>query len=343
MRYFITFLVLFLLFGCEEKQIPEDSGENNNAYAAGSGWAVDTNEMTGTSIRNSFPVVTNPSYKKVDQISIPDKERVIVVRIDAGIFVYPLRFMGIEVLNDVYAGEYFVVTHCPLTQSNLAWNRIVGNDTLTFSASGVLYKENLVPYDLETESMWSQMLFKGIHGQYIYVTPQLYSIVETNWGIVKKYLPNSHIYEGYNNNSKFQKNEIYTDTNSTNGKNEGLYQKGEMVYGFFLNTNIFSSQLVFTKSHEDLNNEITIEELNGIVVVSSEKYEFIVSFYSEGKEFIPVKGEFPVILEDENGIKYDIFGYPESNQNLTEKLRSPISYSALWWAWTDFYDSFEKI
>ncbi len=343
MRYTILFFGVMFLIGCEENPLPNTT-DNETFSKDDDRWGVDTTDMTGTSINNTFPVTTNPSYSIVDDITLTDEARVLVFKVSSDILVYPISFLGIEVLNDYKDDEYFAVTYCPLTQSSLIWKRIIGGDTLTFAASGVLYRNNLVPYDVETESLWSQMLFRGIHGKHIHIKPLMYRTLETNWGHIKKYFPEALVFISNieQNQNTYKSEEIAIDNESSYEENEDLYKQDERVYGIFFKTNDLLKHIIYTKSYNDFSDEVSIDKLNGLIVVSSKNYNFVVSFRSEGRQFSPIQNQFPVILKDENGINYDVFGRPVSDIDEAAELESPAAYSALWWAWSDFYDNFVK-
>jgi hypothetical protein len=72
---------------------------------------------------------------------------------------YPLRVMTWhEIVNDVVGGVPVAVTYCPLCNSGVAFERTVtGHGILSFGTSGLLYADNLVMYDRQTESLWPQL------------------------------------------------------------------------------------------------------------------------------------------------------------------------------------------
>jgi hypothetical protein len=69
-----------------------------------------------------------------------------------------------EIINDQLGGEAIVVTWCELCHSGRAYARTVEGQELTFGAAGQLWKENLVLYDRETGTLWSQFLGEGEQG-----------------------------------------------------------------------------------------------------------------------------------------------------------------------------------
>jgi hypothetical protein len=62
-----------------------------------------------------------------------------------------------EIVNDTVGGEPVAVTYCPLCNSGVAFHRQVGDRLLDFGTSGMLYADNLVMYDRQTESLWPQL------------------------------------------------------------------------------------------------------------------------------------------------------------------------------------------
>ena len=163
-KYIFSILIVVIFVSCEKET---DIIKENNATANNEKWLVDTTDMTGTNVTFRFPVVTEPVYSTVNQATKnhPD-ERVIVFKIDETILIYPLWLMGVEVVNGTVNNTHFAATYCPKTRTSYVINREIDNKIHTFSATGVLYLDNLVYYDIETESFWSQIYFKCIHGEY---------------------------------------------------------------------------------------------------------------------------------------------------------------------------------
>jgi hypothetical protein len=86
---------------------------------------------------------------------------VMVVEVEGDRRAYPLAIMTQhEIVNDVIGGVPVVVTYCPLCNSGLAFERTVDGAVLDFGTSGRLYQSNLVMYDRQTRSLWSQ--FDGV-------------------------------------------------------------------------------------------------------------------------------------------------------------------------------------
>jgi hypothetical protein len=97
---------------------------------------------------------------------LEDAESVMVVTVDDDARAYPLRIMTQhEIVNDVVGGEPLVVTYCPLCNSGLAFSRVVGGEVWDFGTSGRLYRSNLVMYDRQTRTLWSQFGGEAVWGR----------------------------------------------------------------------------------------------------------------------------------------------------------------------------------
>lgn len=98
---------------------------------------------------------------------IDGHEEVVGVVVDGQARAYPLKMLSShEVVNDRFDGRPITVTYCPLCGSSVAYERnvtIEGTDyTLDFTASGYLYKQDLVMWDPQTGTLWNQILAQAI-------------------------------------------------------------------------------------------------------------------------------------------------------------------------------------
>jgi hypothetical protein len=334
--YIFLFPLLFLI-ACKQEKDLADIQSINDYY-----WRIDTMDMSGTSVRPVFPIVTQTEYvvPSASLRDLYDESRVLITMQGKSVFVYPLNYLHIEVVNELADDKYFAVTYCPITKSAMIWNRRIEDEILTLAASGILYKENLVIYDIRHKQFWSQMLISKIYGNTEQKKPEVLSSFETSWQTVKKYFPNAMVFNGkYNNISESLKHPsekiVFPDTSDNNNYNMN-YAEGEKIYGIIL------PDEVKTYSHNTIENETKIIRNNDMVLVSSAQPEFVVSFYTDNLELSLVKNNFPVILTDQNNNKYDVFGKPVNISGISP-LKPTCSYSASWWAWKAFYKSFSKI
>ncbi|MFZ1527477.1 MAG: DUF3179 domain-containing protein, partial [Ferruginibacter sp.] len=109
---------------------------------------------------DGIPAIDDPNFQPVAEVDwLEDTEAVLSLTVGEETRAYPLRVMTWhEIVNDVVGGAPVAVTYCPLCNSGVAFQRDVpGEGVLTFGTSGLLYADNLVMYDRQTESLWPQL------------------------------------------------------------------------------------------------------------------------------------------------------------------------------------------
>ncbi len=128
---------------------------------------VDPSEMiSGGPPPDGIPPVDDPVF--VDPAGVDwlvDDEPVVALELDGEHRAYPVQIMiWHEIVNDTVAGTPLALTYCPLCNSALAFDRRSGDRLLTFGTSGQLYRSDLVMYDRQTESLWSQLEGRAVAG-----------------------------------------------------------------------------------------------------------------------------------------------------------------------------------
>ncbi len=76
--------------------------------------------------------------------------------VDGQAVAYPLAvLMWHWILNDTIGDQAVVVVFCQICGSGMLYERSIGDDVLTFNASGLLYQFDMLLFDNETKSLWS--------------------------------------------------------------------------------------------------------------------------------------------------------------------------------------------
>jgi hypothetical protein len=117
--------------------------------------------------RDAIPAITDPQFDSVGtaQSYMNADEQVIGLAIHGEVRAYPINILSRhEIANDVVGGEPIAITWCPLCYSALVFSRRANGDELTFGVSGKLYQNNLIMYDHQTDSLWSQLLGQAVAG-----------------------------------------------------------------------------------------------------------------------------------------------------------------------------------
>ena len=110
--------------------------------------------------KDGIPALTNPPLVAAEEISyLAESDRVIGLILDGNPVAIPHNILWWhEILNYDGATQNIAVTYCPLTGSSIVFDRAaIGGAEL--GVSGLLYQNNLIMYDRNTEeALWSQML-----------------------------------------------------------------------------------------------------------------------------------------------------------------------------------------
>ncbi len=173
--------------------------EINNPISEG--WLINKNQVyAGTLVADAIPAIDKPDhidFRQRDYLSgffIDEDELVLGIYINGVAGAYPIKILNWhEIVNDKIGNTAFTISYCPLTGTGISWNRNINGKETTFGVSGLLYNSNLMPYDRNTESFWSQMRLDCIHGDLINYKVESYTVIETTWKTWKTIFPNTRV------------------------------------------------------------------------------------------------------------------------------------------------------
>ncbi len=109
--------------------------------------------------RDGIPALTEPKFTSAAEGGFLSSDaRVLGIERHGVAKAYPIAILNWhEVVNDEIGGEAIAVTYCPLCGSGMAYQAALAGSRLTFGVSGLLYNSDVLFYDHETESLWSQL------------------------------------------------------------------------------------------------------------------------------------------------------------------------------------------
>ncbi|MHA2404897.1 MAG: DUF3179 domain-containing (seleno)protein, partial [Candidatus Kariarchaeaceae archaeon] len=145
--------------------------------------------------KDGIPAINNPTYTNADGIDrdghLKETSKVLGLIIDDLPFAYPYNILSYhEIVNDNIAGTDLAITYCPLTGSGITFHQLPSN---SFGVSGRLYENNLVMYDLNSESYWSQMLMRSVKGSQSGEELESVLTMETTWRAWKSMFPDTQV------------------------------------------------------------------------------------------------------------------------------------------------------
>ena len=126
--------------------------------------------LQGGPPRDGIPALYYPEFVEADEANyLSADDRVLGVVIGGKARAYPVRILDWhEIVNDEIGVQKFVVTYCPLCGTGMvfATNLTINGEStaLSFGVSGLLYQSDVLLYDRETESLWSQVMSEAVVG-----------------------------------------------------------------------------------------------------------------------------------------------------------------------------------
>ncbi len=117
--------------------------------------------------KDGIPAIDRPKFLSAQQVNfMGDGETVISFTGKNGeTRAYPIRVLiQHEIVNDKYEGQAIMVTYCPLCASAMVFESRIGDKDLVFGVSGLLYQSDVLMYDRETQSLWTQLGMKSVSG-----------------------------------------------------------------------------------------------------------------------------------------------------------------------------------
>ncbi len=129
--------------------------------------SIDHKEIfSGGPPRDGIPSIDNPKFIPVQHVDFLKDDDIVISIVRANkARAYPTRILvWHEIVNDIIDGEAIVVSYCPLCGTAMVFERNIEGRQYTFGVSGLLYQSNVLMYDRETESLWSQLAMQSISG-----------------------------------------------------------------------------------------------------------------------------------------------------------------------------------
>ena len=139
--------------------------------------------LAGGPAKNGIPAIDNPLFiSPQDATYLNPSDRILGIQINNVSKAYPIAILNWhEIVNDEIKGSQFSITYCPLCGTGVAFSSRVNDKTLNFGVSGLLYNSDVLLYDRQTESLWSQIKSMAISGELQGEKLQKLPITHTSW------------------------------------------------------------------------------------------------------------------------------------------------------------------
>lgn len=142
--------------------------------------------------KDGIPSIDRPKFLSAGDAVLDAEDRVMGVFRNGVAKAYPVRILNWhEIVNDRFGDENVAVTYCPLCRSGVVFRATVRGKPTTFGVSGLLYDNNVLLYDRETESLWSQMKHQAVTGSLKGETLEPLPVSNTTWEWWRTQHPNT--------------------------------------------------------------------------------------------------------------------------------------------------------
>lgn len=133
--------------------------------------------------RDGIPSIDQPKFVAAANADFMDADdRVLGIERNGVIKAYPIDILDHhEVVNDRFGDEAVLVSYCPLCNTGMAFVAQAADGRFTFGVSGLLYNSDVLFYDRQTGSLWSQMLAQAISGPMKGVEMPPVTAAHTTW------------------------------------------------------------------------------------------------------------------------------------------------------------------
>ena len=121
--------------------------------------------LKGGPPRDGIPALDHPPFLPAGEASWQDSDLVLGIVWRGVARAYPIAILDWhELVNDTLGGRPILVSYCPLCGTGIVFDRRVEGAVRRFGVSGLLYRSDLLMYDRETESLWSQISAEAVTG-----------------------------------------------------------------------------------------------------------------------------------------------------------------------------------
>ena len=190
--YLIIILLLSLCgAGCTQQTSREQPSVWRNGFLLENTLIPVDQIFSGGPAKDGIPAIDKPQFIAADQVTFLDKDDVILGMEYQGLAkAYPVNILNWhEIVNDRFNDQAVLITFCPLCGSGMAFSAVIDHQVHTFGVSGLLYNSDVLLYDRQTESLWSQLMARAISGPHLGRHLVSLPLLQTTWQQWRKLHP----------------------------------------------------------------------------------------------------------------------------------------------------------
>jgi hypothetical protein len=296
--------------------------------------------------KDGIPSIDNPKFVPADKANfVSDDDLVIGLRLNGETRAYPLSIMvWHEIVNDKLGDTPVAVTYCPLCFTNQVFERKINGIETEFGTSGKLYNSNLVMYDRNTSSQWSQALGKAITGDLAGLELKRIPFDVIKWSNWKSLYPDTLV---LTTDTGFARpygtdpyGDYYTDSRIIFPveNNDGRLHPKEIILGFDDHNTYKAYKLTDLESKKIVNDQIDDKKILFVSLFPSMARAFDRTLDSQVLDF-----EFSnnIIIDRQTGSEWNIDGMAVSGPLQGKQLSRVVFSPGFWFEWVAFHPDTE--
>ena len=188
-RHFLLLLALTLLVATTS------TAQTRNGFDI-SNLSIPADEVLhGGPPKDGIPAINEPNFVSATEADfLQPEDRILGVHRNGIARAYAIRILNWhEIVNDQFGDEKIAITFCPLCGTGMAFKANVGGQDRSFGVSGLLYNSDVLLYDRESESLWSQIARVAVSGELIGTELEMVAVSHTSWADWQQRYPDSQV------------------------------------------------------------------------------------------------------------------------------------------------------
>lgn len=310
--------------------------------------SVPTEEIIPDVPIDAIPPLVEPAFlPAAATVVVKDNDLVLGVVINGEAFAYPNKIMNFhEIVEHEVGGRPIIATFCPLTNSGV----ILQGGDISFGNTGALFNNNVVMYDLETRSFWSQMALGCIFGERAGEHLQTLPGVQATWGAWKALYPDTQILSEETGFARNYANDPFVIFGYS--ENEDIFFVQEppidrrlhpkaMVYGLAVNGKARAYPYELLAETNVVNDHFGEDVLIVYHPEGQMPLGYVRRFGDTTYHFSAVDTDdkgFPLLVDAETGSTWNVLGVAIDGPLAGQQLTPIASYSAYWFGWASFWE-----
>lgn len=233
------YINILLILGIFFLSVNTLKAQTKNGFDLGNALIPAAEVKSGGPPKDGIPSIDKPKFIEPGAADfLMQNERVLGLEHNGVAKAYPIKIMNWhEIVNDEFGDKSVVVTYCPLCGSGVAYDARVAGKDREFGVSGLLYNNDVLLYDRESESLWSQIMSKAVAGPLKGTELQVLPLQLTTWADWQSRYPDTQVLSdetGFRRNYNRDPYAGYEEQNQIMfpvSNSDDRYHKKELVLG----------------------------------------------------------------------------------------------------------------